>query len=113
MSAVRRNSAKQTVLLLAALPLLYLFSYAPYLRMTRGADPDERWLGCQYHRWEDTATEPWLLIDKNLYKPLELLIDNASMDKALRPWSMIWKVEREVLLQKQIEPSNGNLLSSG
>lgn len=66
--------------------LLYVLSYAPYLRARFGPDlPD---ILVPHFRQLDSASVP-------MYRPFEWMIDRTPMKKPLMAWARFWRVNNK------------------
>jgi len=68
--------------------LLYILSYAPYLRLLYGADTPER---AQYLRVLTKEVEPASGYHVT-YAPVEWLIDKTDFGDLYSPWAQAWSV---------------------
>ena len=75
--------------LFVVLPLMYVLSYAPVVRVCEGPDP------------EDTTT----FVENPpgrypLYKPVNLLIDHTPFREPLLSWAEVWNVRARFEIAK-------------
>jgi hypothetical protein len=83
---------------IVALPLVYVLSYAPYIRYQYGPSIEYETDGyvCVLYDFED---EYFSRNNHSLYAPVEWMTDNSTLGKPLKFWAGLWdardKIERD------------------